>query len=119
MINGTSQIAYLCADTPVNGDYNTHKSIAKDTSADSQSPTQTDSNDGRSDFPVRDSPGVGHPVSDVRVPFPGSLRGWDRIEVGVGSTLGFGERARLSRNLETELGNPSSEGRLTDAGVHG
>lgn len=83
----------------ISGNDETHDKVAKDTSTDCHFPAEADGNDGRScattvsgpplslarvstdeshrrgltNFPVRDSPGVGHPVGYVRTPVPGAL----------------------------------------------
>ena len=63
------------------------------------------------DFPVGDSPSVGHPVGDVRAPVPCSLRWRDWVEVGIGSVLRGSEAALLLTDLKAELGYASSEAR--------
>ena len=83
----------------IDGNDETHKKVAKDTGADCHSPVEADGNDGRScatkvsapplslaqlstdgshrgeltNFPVRDSPSIGHPVGHIRAPVPGAL----------------------------------------------
>jgi hypothetical protein len=61
------------------------------------------------DFPVRDSPSVGHPVGDIRAPGPSTPWRRDRVEIGIGGTLCSGKAALLLTNLEAEPGEASLE----------
>jgi hypothetical protein len=80
----------------INSNDETHDSVAKDTGADCHFPAEANGDHGRScatkvsapphsnsidqarrggltNFPVRDRPGVSHPVGDIRAPVPGAL----------------------------------------------
>ncbi len=75
----------------------------------------TDSTDeardwGLTDFPVRDSPGVGHPVGDIRAPVPGPLGRRDRVEIGIGGSFCGGKAALLLTDRKAEAGQASLEG---------
>ena len=83
------------AHSAIDGNDDTHDSVAEDTGTDCHSPAEADGNDGRScakkvsgtplsltqvstdesltNFPIGDSPGVGHPVGYVRAPIPCAL----------------------------------------------
>lgn len=87
----------------VDGDDHTHDSVTQNTGTDSQFPTQTDSDDGGSDFPVGDSPGVSHPIGDISTPVPCSLGRRDRVEIGVGGILGSRKTAFLLSDFKVEV----------------
>lgn len=102
----------------VNGDHETHDEVAEDAGAYGRSPAEADGNHGRSDFPVRDGPGIGHPIGDIGLPGPCALGRGDRVEVGVGSIFGGREAALLLVDCETEAGEtPFEAGCVTDLDV--
>ena len=98
----------------IDGDDKTHESIAQDTGADSQLPAETNSNDGRSDFPVRDSPSVSHPVGYVGDPVPCSFGRGNWVEICIGGILCDGETALLLTNFKAEFRDTSPGSRLTN-----
>lgn len=65
---------------------------------------------GLTDFPVRNSPGVGHPVGDIGAPVPGAFRWRNGVEIGIGGVLCDGKTALLLTDLKAELGQASLEG---------
>ena len=116
----------------------THDRVAKNTGADCHFPAETDRDHGRScatksstppraptpqtkhvargltNFPVRDRPGVGHPVGDIRAPVPGALGRRDGVEIGIGGSLCGGKATLLLTDLQFEAGKASlEEGHVT------
>lgn len=98
---------YSGTHSAVDSDDQTHDEVTENASADGQLPTQADSNDGGSNFPVGHSPGVGHPVSNIGAPIPCSLGGWNWIEISVGSILGSSETACFLSDFKAEVGYAS------------
>ena len=69
-------------------------------------------------LPVGDSPGVGHPVGDVRAPIPCSLGWWDGIEIRIGKVLRLCEAALFLSDFPCEVAKPSLlHGRVADGNV--
>ena len=67
------------------------------------------------DFPVRNGPGIGHPVSYIGAPIPSPFRRRNGIEIGIGGILRGRETAGLLADLEAEVGEASlSASRVTD-----
>lgn len=102
----------------IDGNDQTHDEVAENTGADGHSPAEADGDHGRSDFPIGDSPRVGHPVGDVGLPGPCAL-GWrDGVKVGVGGIFRRREAALFLVNCETEARQAAFEaGRLTNFDV--
>ena len=61
-------------------------------------------------FPIRDGPGVGHPVGHIGAPIPGTLRRRNGVEVGIGRIRRGGETRRLL------IDNPAEAMTLLESG---
>lgn len=59
-------------------------------------------------FPVRHSPRICHPIRYIGAPIPGSLRRWDRVEIRIGRVLRRCKRALFLVNFEAEVESESS-----------
>jgi hypothetical protein len=128
----------------IDGNNETHDSVAQDTGDDCQFPAETDVDHGRScttkisapprsldftlktctslsldstdeaprggltNFPVRDRPGVGHPVGDIGAPVPGALGRRDGVEIGIGGSRRGGKAALLLTDLQAEARQQAS-----------
>lgn len=113
-----------CTHATVDSDDKAHDGVAKNTGTDSHLPIEANCNHRRcydnsalcnstgtkmpsevsklTNFPIRHSPGVGHPVGYIRTPVPSSLRGRNWIKIGIGGTFRGGKTALLLPNLEAE-----------------
>ncbi len=122
----------------VNSNDETHDKVAQDTGTDCHSPTEANGDHRRScievsapphsrksidnacrggltNFPVRDGPGVGHPVGDIGAPAPSALGRRNGVEIGIGGSLGGSKAALLLTDLKAETGQASlGAGHVTD-----
>lgn len=65
------------------------------------------------DFPIRDCPGVGHPVGHIRHHAPGPLRRRNGVKVGIGGIWGCGKTAGFLVDGKAEAKAPLEAGRRT------
>ena len=86
----------------IDRNHRSHQHVTEHTSPNRHPPAQSYLNHGTRYLPVRDGPGVGHPVGDISAPVPGPLGRRDGVEVGIGSAFGFREGRFFASHFETE-----------------
>ena len=123
---------YNGTNSAIDGNHDTHHSVAENASADCHFPAQTGSDQGRSctkrfrpalteseehialtDFPIGHGPGVGHPIGYVGLPGPCSVAWRNGVEVGIGRVCAHGKTTGFLRDGQAEAEAFLECGRLT------